>query len=526
MKSPETLVPVIDLFAGPGGLGEGFSAYAQNGLKFDVVLSVEKDAAAHQTLLLRTFFRQFRPGRAPDEYYQYLRGGLTPSALFEAFPGEATAAAGRCLHMEMGPQNARRLYAQIERSLTTSSKWILIGGPPCQAYSVVGRSRRARVDRREFERDERHTLYREYLRVLARYKPAVFIMENVKGLLSATLSGTSTFDRVKSDLSAPSLALRDLVTAAGTQSRKREYSILSFVYDTSDPEALEPRDYVIEAEKFGVPQKRHRVILLGVRSDLCNWSRWPSLSPSAPPPVRQMISDLHPLRSQLSDRKETASSWADTVLREFSETRLSGTDPDIVAAMRASVSALRKHSSTGGRSLNSYHPSRSLPGVFAQWIRDERMDFVCNHETRRHMSKDLVRYMFASCYARVTGRSPKLHDFPAALVPEHLSAKQAIATRHGYFNDRFRVQIGSGPATTVTCHMAKDGHSFIHHDPSQCRGWTVREAARIQTFPDNYFFEGTRTDQYRQVGNAVPPYLAYQLAEVVARILRRQPVRS
>jgi DNA (cytosine-5)-methyltransferase 1 len=169
--------------------------------------------------------------------------------------------------------------------------------------------------------------------------------------------------------------------------------------------------------------------------------------------------------------------------------------------------------------MNSYHPRRKLPGPFTEWIRDERMDFVCNHETRRHMPRDLVRYLFASCYAQVTGHSPKLHDFPAVLLPKHSSVEDALRTRHGFFNDRFRVQLESDQATTVTCHVAKDGHSFIHHDPTQCRSWTVREAARIQTFPDNYFFEGTRTDQYRQVGNAVPPFLAHQLAGVVAKIL-------
>jgi DNA (cytosine-5)-methyltransferase 1 len=311
------------------------------------VLSVEKYAAAYQTLLLRTFFRQFRPGRAPEKYYQYLRGGLTTRALFEAFPKQGTPAAARCLHLEMGPQSARSLYAQIERNLTTYPPWILIGGPPCQAYSVVGRSWRARVDRREFEQDERHTLYREYLRILARYKPAVFIMENVKGLLSATLSGASTFDRVKADLSSPSLALRAHATAARSQSRKREYSVLSFAHSTSDPDDLSPGDYVIEAEQFGIPQKRHRVILLGVRSDLCSDVGWPSLRPSAPPLVGQIISDLHALRSQLSDRKETASSWVEKIRSEFSQMQSLKADPRVLAQMRTALRELPRVSAIG-----------------------------------------------------------------------------------------------------------------------------------------------------------------------------------
>ena len=134
---------------------------------------------------------------------------------------------------------------------------------------------------------------------------------------------------------------------------------------------------------------------------------------------------------------------------------------------------------------------------------------VCNHESRSHIRQDLFRYLFVSCFAKVNGRSPKLSDFPNSLLPKHLNAKG------GKFADRFRVQLYGQPSKTVTSHISKDGHYFIHPDSAQCRSLTVREAARIQTFPDNYFFCGPRTEQFHQVGNAVPPLLAKQIAKIV-----------
>ena len=129
------------------------------------------------------------------------------------------------------------------------------------------------------------------------------------------------------------------------------------------------------------------------------------------------------------------------------------------------------------------------------------------------MIEDMHRYFFASCFALVHNRSPLLRDFPEALLPEHVNAKNAVASGSSIFSDRFRVQLKNHPATPITSHMAKDGHYYIHPDPLQCRSLTVREAARIQTFPDNYFFEGPRTSQYQQVGNAVPPLLGKAIGD-------------
>jgi len=157
---------------------------------------------------------------------------------------------------------------------------------------------------------------------------------------------------------------------------------------------------------------------------------------------------------------------------------------------------------------------RHMPKHLATWYADKRLVRISNHETRSHIPSDLQRYLFSAAWAKVTGRAAKSSDFPEGISPAHLN----WAT--GKFADRFRVQLRDQPATTITSHISKDGHYFIHYDPEQCRSLTVREAARIQTFPDNYFFEGPRTKQYTQVGNAVPPLLAKQIAEIVCNILK------
>jgi DNA (cytosine-5)-methyltransferase 1 len=129
------------------------------------------------------------------------------------------------------------------------------------------------------------------------------------------------------------------------------------------------------------------------------------------------------------------------------------------------------------------------------------------------MASDLHRYLFAASFAEIFGRSPKLHEFPTSLLPNHLNARSRVG--ESPFADRFRVQVFDRPASTIVAHIAKDGHYFIHPEASQCRSMTMREAARVQTFPDNYHFEGNRTQQFAQIGNAVPPLLARQIAQTI-----------
>jgi DNA (cytosine-5)-methyltransferase 1 len=144
------------------------------------------------------------------------------------------------------------------------------------------------------------------------------------------------------------------------------------------------------------------------------------------------------------------------------------------------------------------------------WLERPALRGIAQHETRGHMASDLGRYLFAAVFGAVHGYSPKAADFPLSLSPDHRN------WHSGVFNDRFRVQVAGEPSTTVTSHISKDGHYFIHPDPGQCRSLTVREAARLQTFPDDYLFLGNRTQQYVQVGNAVPPFLARQIAQLAS----------
>jgi DNA (cytosine-5)-methyltransferase 1 len=175
------------------------------------------------------------------------------------------------------------------------------------------------------------------------------------------------------------------------------------------------------------------------------------------------------------------------------------------------VSASKKISQRSGGAYGGV--ASSCPDDLRQWLEDEKLRRFLNNETRGHMLTDLERYFFAALYGKIVGVSPKAINFPRELAPHHRN------WRTGKFADRFRVQLSDFPASTITSHISKDGHYFIHPDPVQCRSLTVREAARIQTFPDNYFFKGNRTEQFVQVGNAVPPFLAKKIAAALLLLL-------
>ena len=203
------LIPVVDLFAGPGGLSEGFNSFKDEKGKsvFKITLSIEKEEYAYQTLLLRSFFRQFDSNRAPEMYYKYLRGEISKAELYTSFPDEIERARGETLKKELGNHQFSRneLNQRINEAVKNRPIWILIGGPPCQAYSIAGRSRMRSVDKESFDIDERHFLYKEYLSVLSELSPPIFLLESVKGLISSTVKGVNFFEKIFDDLENPRL---------------------------------------------------------------------------------------------------------------------------------------------------------------------------------------------------------------------------------------------------------------------------------------------------------------------------------
>ena len=500
-------VGIVDVFSGPGGLAEGFHPVSAGPeWPFRIAMSIEKDPAAYETLLLRSFLRNFN-GTLPAEYYDVLNGRIAAPDWGARYPAEWQAAEKEAKYLELGDARTSRFVAgripEIRDAYGTNT--VLIGGLPCQAYSLAGRVRNAAVAGYLPHRDERHLLYQEYIKVLELLEPAFFIMENVKGMLSASLRGEGVFKRVMADLRS--------ATGWGYQ-----LHALAPPRGTRPGDEIGPSDFVVRAEDYGVPQSRHRVFIVGIRGDIADRlpsHLWPRLRRSRSPTVEAVIGHMPRLRSGLS-RGDTFEEW---LSRVKDATKLLSRNPPRVprreiqayrAELRSTVEALQ-HRPPSSRHGNGRYSSPDCPLRLRQWLLDGRIRSLPNNETRGHMPSDLARYLFASVFAAATDRSPKASEFPDALAPDHRN------WRTGKFADRFRVQVRDRAATTVTSHISKDGHYYIHYDPTQCRSLTVREAARLQTFPDNYLFQGTRTEQYVQVGNAVPPFLAHQIAKCFVR---------
>ncbi len=518
------MIPIIDIFAGPGGLGEGFSSLLDPAGKraFKIALSIEKDKYAHQTLTLRGFFRQFEPSKVPIDYYEFIQGNITLKELYERYPEEAAHAINETWLARLGElkdsMSSKLVDEKINKALNGEQSWILIGGPPCQAYSVVGRVRRQQNILDE-SRDERVGLYKQYLRILAIHNPAVFVMENVKGLLSATTEKSPVFTKILEDLSDPVIAYLKDYKQTDRELNCPGYKIFSLVIQPEDFDAkgnpiYSQKDFLIRSEKYGIPQTRHRVILLGIRNDI---NYIPDiLEEQNQIAVSKVISGLPKLRAKLSRGADDGEGWKTSVQKVVKQGIFSGMQAEVKSEMIKQLELLKLSDEGSGK---DFLADKSVNVEYRpDWFVDNKIKGVCNHAARGHMESDLHRYFFISCFAKINGYSPQLSDFPRTLLPDHKNVYNNDGNITRKFADRFRVQIKSKPSKTITSHISQDGHYYIHYDPVQCRSFTVREAARIQTFPDNYFFCGPRTSQFIQVGNAVPPLLANQIAAIVLNV--------
>ena len=503
---------VVDLFAGPGGLGEGFASLIENGhAPYRIGISVENEIAAHRTLTLRAFLREHRRchGALPAEFIEFHAGSI-PEPNWKEVDTEAWRVAtneARCL--ELGRSG---VAAEIDRAIDELRRrfddTIVIGGPPCQAYSLAGRARARGKLGYVPEKDKRHYLFREYIRVIDKLRPAALVMENVKGMLSSKVENRLVFEMLMEDLSS-------LGTSRGSLYELRAITVNNGSCRLSEP--CRPSDFVVRAELLGVPQRRHRVIIIGIRTDVATPAAKASIPvPRARRPLDDVINDLPPLRSGLSRGRDTADKWKDVVLNaanQLADRYENNVENTLHEEFKRVARGIEEHTPLQRSATTLRSGYGSSNDELLRLLENRELRAIAQHETRGHMASDLGRYLFAAVFGRIKQTSPKADRFPLELSPSHRN------WRTGAFADRFRVQLAGEPSTTVTSHISKDGHYYIHHDPMQCRSLTVREAARLQTFPDDYLFLGNRTRQYVQVGNAVPPYLARKIALLLLRAL-------
>ena len=405
------MINFIDLFAGAGGLSEGFTSSG-----YHPVAHVEMNPSACYTLKTRVCYFYLKEHDNLAVYNQYLKGEITRDALYALVPEELL---DTVIEQTMSKESMPELFDAIDKLMKqqqVSRIDILVGGPPCQAYSLVGRA----VKGPQMAKDPRNYLYQLYIQVLNRYKPKLFVFENVPGLLTANKG------KYFSDM-------KDAFKNAG--------------YDI-DYDILNSRD-------FGVLQNRLRVILIG---------------------RRQGVSGSYPAFTKNTGKYTVADIFKD------------------LPAIQAGESSTKYRHNR----INKYLQFSRIrqPGDILTW-----------HVARPHIERD------REIYRRVI---EAWNDNKQRLKYTDLPKELCTHKNREAFLDRFKVVAADLPAShTMMAHISKDGHYFIHPDINQLRSITVREAARIQSFPDNFFFEGSRTAAFTQIGNAVPPLMAKGIAEAL-----------
>jgi DNA (cytosine-5)-methyltransferase 1 len=445
----------VDLFAGCGGISEGFH---QAG--FGTIAQVEMNEYACQTLRTRQIFFELKARHKLSVYNEYVKGNTTLEQIYSDFPEIHDAVNHRVIEVTLSDESIQSVIQRMENSVKfhapPHSINVFLGGPPCQPYSIINRAwvMKDSDEKKKEEIEKKNFLYRHYLELLKHFQPDVFVYENVPGLFSATSGGEKIFQKLLKDFS-------DLTPS---------YTIIPPL----DEVEKNPHHYILNSVNFGVPQTRRRLILIGFKEGLKEKN----------PGIFKMYEKLQ--------RKKKPENLQITVENAISDL------PDLV-------------SGHGNNRFFSHYPEKN-PLTPYQKKMQKNSPGVLNHFARAHMQTDLDRYRFFIEHYEKTGHAGILKDLLNEcpdLAPDH------DTRNNDKFVDRFKVQWWSKPASTITAHLSKDGHYFIHPDINQCRSFTVREAARCQSFPDNFFFEGPRTEQFRQVGNAVPPLLAKAIGKSV-----------
>ncbi|ASK64218.1 DNA (cytosine-5-)-methyltransferase [Virgibacillus phasianinus] len=467
---------VLDLFAGGGGFSTGFLQSKNINVEFEIVKAVELDQAASDTLR----------GHLGEE--RVIQGDITCTSTKE------------------------KIYK------TCSDVDVVIGGPPCQTFSLAGPARSGTAEMREkLKNDSRNTLYKHFFEIVDYIKPTFVVFENVEGMLSKKVDATQ-------GLNNKQVQVIELICD----------ELESKGYTTNIENSISDRFQVLNAAEYGVPQHRRRIIIIANRLGCEN----PRLEPTngffdkpsfltvkhsiAHLPVRLpriSVSRLDNLKNIDVIRKNYRKSLSFFIesleilaIKEAETKKLQGLE-QLYKRLKEESEYIK-----GKRSYKIYNLKKFI-ALYNELILEyginefEDSFHLKNHQSREHNFRDIIIFIKTkqgSNSARFMNRaSDDYNEFLDSLYPYNKSKHKDTYVKHSW----------GKPSNTILAHMEKDGLKFIH--PEQPRTLTPYEAQLLQSFPEDYIFCGGRNDQYRQIGNAVPPKLAQSIGRSLIHLYEK-----